>query len=563
MKQNYLLKNFLLIVFICFACAAKAVSITENFEGGPKGATIGYKTETVVTFGTGTTSWAIRGYAAMDLNDRHNGANSIRLRGKVLDPADDNYITLKTEKVGGVGNVNFTYGSYSTNSGGQLQVYYSVDGTSWIAAGDVITAPAWASTSSMSSASVAVNSATAKFIKIAKIIGVGGSVNVDDIEVTDYNGGQVSPSIGVATALNFATIAVPSESNLSATSQALAVVGASLSSPITYAISGANASAFSAVGTLTADGGSVNVTFTPTTFGSYAATLTLTSGTVTKDVQLTGKVVKSVAANLAELRGFVADNKTVYTLTGKAIVTFTTVDRNTKYIQDETGAILIDDNSKKIATAFVAGDEISGLAGTLVLYNGMLQFTPSQDAVKGESGKIVTPIVKSLATLTVADQAKLVKVTNVTFAMTDSKDAPVTAFTKGISYKLVGSDLVVRAQYSDLPYLTSDLPTTAQDITGVVLLYNTTIQLIPRLESDIIVHEKGSGISVEKLAGIYTADHKLYVPATAGEQIFIINALGQTVSVATAHEGINELSNLPVNKLLIVKVGNRAAKVVL
>ena len=63
-----------------------------------------------------------------------------------------------------------------------------------------------------------------------------------------------------------------------------------VSAPISYSITGANASQFSADGngTLPASGGTINLSFSPTSEGDKLATLTIIHGTVSENVQLNG-----------------------------------------------------------------------------------------------------------------------------------------------------------------------------------------------------------------------------------------------------------------------------------
>ncbi|MBK6965943.1 MAG: chitobiase/beta-hexosaminidase C-terminal domain-containing protein [Bacteroidales bacterium] len=88
-------------------------------------------------------------------------------------------------------------------------------------------------------------------------------------------------------------------------------------------------------------------------------------------------VVNDVA-NIAALRAGLTDG-TAYRLTGEAVLTFKSITRNAKYIQDATGAITIDDNTGKITTTYNLYDGITGITGTLSLNNLMLQFVPVID----------------------------------------------------------------------------------------------------------------------------------------------------------------------------------------
>ena len=71
--------------------------------------------------------------------------------------------------------------------------------------------------------------------------------------------------------------------------RSLSIVGLGLSADITAVISGADASAFSLeAATVSAGGGTFRITFSPVEAKQHIATLTLTSGSVTKTVSLTG-----------------------------------------------------------------------------------------------------------------------------------------------------------------------------------------------------------------------------------------------------------------------------------
>lgn len=69
----------------------------------------------------------------------------------------------------------------------------------------------------------------------------------------------------------------------------LVVAGYNLTDAITYTLS--EDAAFTVDGTLTAEGGTLTITFTGTTNGTYSATLTLTSGTVTLPVAISATLM--------------------------------------------------------------------------------------------------------------------------------------------------------------------------------------------------------------------------------------------------------------------------------
>ena len=182
--------------------------------------------------------------------------------------------------------------------------------------------------------------------------------------------------------------------------------------------------------------------------------------------------------NIAALRSGATDG-TVYKLTGEAILTLKSATRNAKYIQDATGGILIDDNTGKITTTYNVGDGITGITGTLTTNAGMLQFVPvTNPGTASSTGNTVTPIVTTLTNMS-NYPGQLVKISGLTITGTGN-------FVTATNYTLSDgtNSGVLRTHYSDLPYIGSPIPSGLQDITGVVLMYNTTAQLIPRTSSD-------------------------------------------------------------------------------
>ncbi|MCK9452942.1 MAG: DUF5689 domain-containing protein [Bacteroidales bacterium] len=184
-------------------------------------------------------------------------------------------------------------------------------------------------------------------------------------------------------------------------------------------------------------------------------------------------------ADIATLRAGATDG-TIYKLTGEALLTFQTSSRNAKYIQDASGAILIDDNSGVITTTYAIGDGITGLTGTLAAYQNMIQFVPVMDpGTPTSQGNVLTPVSVTLANLNDSYQARLIKVSEVTF--TDGGN-----FSASTNYPITdpsGSG-VIRTQYSDLDYIGTSIPTEPMDITGIVLQFGATMQFIPRSLAD-------------------------------------------------------------------------------
>lgn len=187
--------------------------------------------------------------------------------------------------------------------------------------------------------------------------------------------------------------------------------------------------------------------------------------------------------NIATLRAQTADGQTVYKLTGEAVLTFQQATRHQKYIQDATAAILIDDPSvpANISTTYNLYDGITGITGTLFPYNQMLQFTPVADPGPATStGNVIVPEVRTLASITSADQAKLIKVMNVTV---DATLVNYPAAAANINVTDPSATLVMRTfpttDYSGTPILTP------VNITCLAGQYLTAMQISPRFLADL------------------------------------------------------------------------------
>mgnify|MGYP000869329198 CR=1 FL=1 len=184
--------------------------------------------------------------------------------------------------------------------------------------------------------------------------------------------------------------------------------------------------------------------------------------------------------NIAELRAQTTGASNVYTLTGEAVLTYQNANRNTKYIQDATAAIVIDDPATAITTAYMDYDGITGITGTLGVYNGLLQFTPVVDPGEAtSSNNVVEPEVRTLASLISADQAKLIKIT----------DATISGATQFPSYasNLTITDASATGTLRTFPntdYAGTDVPTDPVNIICLVGQYNDTMQISPRYISD-------------------------------------------------------------------------------
>ncbi|MGV8827154.1 MAG: hypothetical protein ACWA6U_02435 [Breznakibacter sp.] len=250
---------------------------------------------------------------------------------------------------------------------------------------------------------------------------------------------------------------------------------------------------------------------------------------------------------------------TFYKLTGEAIVTFEyTKNRGQYYIQDATGAILIDDATGKLTTSFTAGDGITNLQGTFSTY-GVLQFVPTENATKTTSGNVVTPKLITPTQLATGDyESQLVKIDGITVEGTGK-------FVAKTNYTLANETFQIRT--FDLTY---DAEINAvKNIIGIAGKFTTgtpattTYQIYPRSDADLI--NVPTAIETPTLAegSIFISNGQIVVKAeTAGALIQVYNIGGQRLVSQVAEAGRNTFT-LAKGQIYVVKVGNLVKKVVL
>ncbi len=183
--------------------------------------------------------------------------------------------------------------------------------------------------------------------------------------------------------------------------------------------------------------------------------------------------------NIAALRAGETDG-TPYRLTGEAVVTFLTSNRNAKYIQDATGAILIDDPINVVTSTYDLYDGIENFVGTLGFHRSMLQFRPLLDPGDPSSkGNTITPTLVTLNDLDHSYQAKLVRINNLTI-----DDAGQFVASTNYDLSSPSGTGIMRTAYTDLDYIGHDIPSVPQNLIGVVLQFDEILQLVPRSSGD-------------------------------------------------------------------------------
>ncbi len=292
---------------------------------------------------------------------------------------------------------------------------------------------------------------------------------------------------------------------------------------------------------------------TPTAASTlYAAPINITATTTVKAIGvktgLTNSAVASATytiaaantcANIAELKTKAADNSTIYSITGEVVMTFKQTNRNQKFVQDASGAILIDDQTGAITTAYNIGDGITGISGKLTTYFGMYQFVPIQDAGAATStANVITPLDVTIAQMqdTIAflqHQSKLVRIVGVKF--TDANGT--VAFNTNKNYRLtVGAttDSTFKTSFYATNYITTPataLPQGTGTITGITQFLRSQYKITARDLADMAIVQGVNENANESAINIYPNPAKNFVNVSLDGtyDIKVLSVLGQHV----------------------------------
>ncbi len=210
-------------------------------------------------------------------------------------------------------------------------------------------------------------------------------------------------------------------------------------------------------------------------------------------------------SNLGELRQQEVGSN-VYVVTGEIILTYQQDYRGQKYFQDETAAILIDDDPGIMATAYNLYDGITGLTGTMSEYGGMIEFHPSVDPGAATStGNEIVPEIVTLAQFN-ADfeeyEGELITVLNASFSDTGT-------FENGTVYEISDNSRATanfRTTFYDVDYIGTNIPLESRNITCIPNSRSDGNYLTARMISDLDsndANENTNAVALTALMGNY------------------------------------------------------------
>lgn len=262
---------------------------------------------------------------------------------------------------------------------------------------------------------------------------------------------------------------------------------------------------------------------------------------------VTFEVASYINANtIADVRA--AGINAYVNFTGQAVVTYARTTRNQKYIQDATGAILIDDNTSIITTPFVIGDGISNVRGLLSNFSGTMQLLPNQDATKPSTGNTITPQVVTAADIVAnleSYESELVQINNATFTTADG----TLAFATSQNYNLndTTGDIVFRTLFSEANYIGTTVPSGAANRVVLVADFNGTAQVVSRSTTDVTLSTVGfDAISGLKVYPNPVKDGNIFISSDSNTEksIVVYDIVGKQVLTSNIANGVVNVSSL-------------------
>ena len=323
-------------------------------------------------------------------------------------------------------------------------------------------------------------------------------------DFSDLGSFEATPSTDPSLSLQPSSLSLKAE--VDATDEGTMVVsGRNLTEDVKVALSGDDAAMFSlsaatlSAAELMADGIELTITYAPTAEGDHTATLTFSNEEVNKTATIKGSTESQqeegsypTLASLYDLYDTEIPTEAI-TIAGDVVVTHKD-DYNTRiYVQDAdmtNGASMLLFRAEDYGYAELqVGDVIKNLTGTMEVFNGLLEFKPTEPLTASAHDHeihITDATVAEINADPVAYQSALLRVKNVRFE--ESGEFALTENGRGVNYSLLqGEDILVfRTEFADADYIGTTIPEGALDITGIMTQYNEDAQLSARSLADIV-----------------------------------------------------------------------------
>lgn len=291
---------------------------------------------------------------------------------------------------------------------------------------------------------------------------------------------------------------------------------------------------------MTETGANITLTLTPTQAGEFTQNLTVSSeNAATLTIPVTWYANPSVVNIKALLEAYGGENDyNTYRVEGEMVVThvYSMNGVLTMTVQDETGAMFIQDAYEMMTETYTVGDRLEKISGMLTNSWGVYYFNPIMmgTAIRNEPVEPQLVTLAELQTNPLDYMARLVRVNDVTFSTTGSFSTQQVEITQDGTTGKVGL-------FANSDIIGETIPAKA-DVIGISR--NTTGQLIsPRFKADIIVEGATTDIPQSTIANnIWTDKGTLYINLQEDTMVQIYNLQGKQVYGGNMTAGMNRLS---------------------
>lgn len=269
----------------------------------------------------------------------------------------------------------------------------------------------------------------------------------------------------------------------------------------------------------------------------------------------------TTVSNLAALRS--STEGLYYEVTGEVVLTYDTANsRNQKYLLDSNGeaAILIDDSNGVITTSYNVGDGITGLKGMLSSYNGVFQFTPSEDPGISTSSNNPIPYLEVTSLTDLVNnpdtyESKPITISDIEFAEANEVDE----FAYGnFTISKNEETATFRVQFTEEEFVGQVIPSGNQNITGIGSEFSGAGQIYGLSVLSLAT----ASVDNNMIDGFATypnpiTDNYFNISSTSinEKQVHVFNVLGKKV-LSTKVTGLNTSINVSslVSGMYILKV---------
>lgn len=353
----------------------------------------------------------------------------------------------------------------------------------------------------------------------------GATASYDDFSLVEL--GASAPAIDVSpTTLDFS-----SNVNVESAVQTVTVTGSNLTAVPTYTVTGTDAAMFTATGTLTTAGGTINVKFLPTGLGEKTATLEVVGNGITKSIALSGTGTSPGTDSQTFTFKNGLDPWTQYSVTGDQV-----------WVSDPS-----------------YGAKMSGYSGGAVVNEDWL-ISPAFDL----SGTVTSASVTFDQAINYIEPADFP--TNCTFWIS-------TNYTSGAPSTATWTQLTIPTYPASKGWTfvnsgTINAPASAIGNSNVRVAFKYTSDATAaatwEITDFIAMVNRPAGVDNAKSIPltVFGGNGKIVFESVTGNTVEVYNAMGQRIYSNLTVDGLNTIT-VNAKGLLVVKVGYRTGKVVL